>query len=157
MKKEVINEINEMRKMMGLQEQGFVNAIKKGFQKGKESVNGIIDKVKEKIGTSVDEKGNEINDSTEKYNGTPVSDIIKQIYDTKDRSGKIDINGETLYFGVGSSKNSNSAISQSDFNARSFMSTDTGEQVQKGVGHVIQKMRMDGDGNYVSYVCLKQF
>ena len=88
MKKEVINEINEMRKMMGLQEQGFFNAIKKGFQKGKESVNGIIDKVKEKIGTSVDEKGNEINDSTEKYNGTPVSDIIKQIYDTKDRSGK---------------------------------------------------------------------
>lgn len=157
MKKEIINEINEMRKMMGLQEQGIGQAIKKGFQQGKEAVKGVVNKVAEKIGTMVDDKGKEVKDYSEKYNGKSVDEIIEEIYDLGKNSGKIDVNGETLYFGVGKSKMISIAQSKSDLNARAFMSKDTGKTVQQGVAPAIERLMMSSDGSYVSYVLLKQF
>src|SRR5210317_930370 len=106
MDKRILNEVRRNRELMGINEseldeqrflRGVRDGIKKGFEKGKEFVKDkVIDPIKDKLDGDEEVE-------VEKYNNKPISDIIQNIEDMGKLYGKIDVNGETLYFGVGES------------------------------------------------------
>jgi hypothetical protein len=160
----ILNEVKRNRELMGineseLDEQGFFRGVRDGIKKG---YNDVKDFIKDKIGTPI----KDTKDSLEKYNGKPVDDIIQEIYESKKRNGIIDVNGETLYYGVGLSEDISMAKSKSNSNARIAMANDLGEktqsdnvttttQTQKGVSTVIDKLFQSPNGKYTSYILVK--
>ena len=165
MNKKIINEINQIKSMMGLKEsevdeQGFLRGVRDGIKKG---YNDAKDFIKDKIGDPVKDS----KDSLEKYNGKPVEDIIQEIYESGKRNGKVDVNGETLYYGVGLSSSIEISRSKAESNARIAMADDLGEktqsdnittttQTQKGVSTVIDELFQTDEGTYKRYILIKQ-
>jgi hypothetical protein len=164
MNKNILSEVNRNRELMGineseLDEQGFLRGVRDGIKKG---YNDAKDFIKDKIGDPV----KDAKDSLEKYNGKPVEDIIQEIYESGKRNGKIDVNGETLYYGVGLSSSIEISRSKAESNARIAMADDLGEktqsdnittttQTQKGVSTVIDKLFQTSNGKYNSYILIK--
>lgn len=149
MNKRMLNEVKRNRELMGineseLDEQGFIQGVKKGIEKGKEAIKSVVDK-------------NDNEGEIEKYNNEPISDIIQDIKDMNKSRGKIDVNGETLYFGIGESLSREAAKGMAETDARIAMKEDTGEEVQSGVAPVIDKLFQLDNSNYVSYILIKQF
>lgn len=69
MDKKILNEIHRNKELMGLNEQGVIDAVKRGAEKGKEFVKGLFNK---------DEEGNETTETkspikTEEYNQTTIN------------------------------------------------------------------------------------
>ena len=180
MNKHILNEVRRNRELMGiteseLDEQGFLrgirDGIKKGFEKGKEFVKDkVIDPIKDKLdGDEEVEVG--------KYNNKPISDIIQNIEDMGKLYGKIDVNGETLYFGVGESQDREiakkkarlnvemSIVPTEDIETTNF-SDEEGNNVERTVVNteikgdygktVIEKLILNTDGNYVFYILIKK-
>jgi len=182
MNKKILNEVKRNRELMGineseLDEQGFLrgvrDGIKKGFEKGKEFVKDkVIDPIKDKV-----DGDEEVEVEVEKYNNKPISDIIQNIKDMGKLYGKIDVNGETLYFGVGESmdretakkiaqKNvENAFVPTEDIETTNF-SDEEGNNVERtvvdteikgGYGEiVIRELMQKTDGNYVYYILSKK-
>jgi hypothetical protein len=180
MNKNILNEVRRNRELMGiteseLDEQGFLrgirDGIKKGFEKGKEFVKDkVIDPIKDKLDGDEEVE-------VEKYNNKPISDIIQNIEDMGKLYGKIDVNGETLYFGVGESMDREIAkkIAQSNVE-KAFVPTEDIEttnfsdeegnnvertvvdtEIKGGYGEiVIRELMQKTDGNYVSYILRKK-
>lgn len=165
MNKNILSEVNRNRELMGineseLDEQGVLRGVRDGIKKG---YNDAKDFIKDKIGNPV----KDAKDSLEKYNGKPVEDIIQEIYESGKRNGKIDVNGETLYYGVGLSSSIEISRSKAESNARIAMADDLGEktqsdnittttQTQKGVSTVIDELFQTSDGKYNRYILIKQ-
>ena len=148
MNNKMLNEVKRNRELMGineseLNEQGFLQGVKKGIEKGKEAIKNAVDKIDDE-------------EEVEKYNNEPISDIIQDVKDMNKSRGKINVNGETLYFGVGESMNRENAKGRAETDARVAMKEDTGEEVQSGVAIVIDKL-YELDNNFTSYILIKQF
>ena len=160
MNKKIINEINQIKSMMGLKEsevdeQSIKSAID-GFRQG---IKNTLNKNSETSTNTEDDLGD--------YNGKPIEDIIQEIYESGKRNGKIDVNGETLYYGVGLSSSIEISRSKAESNARIAMADDLGEktqsnnvttttQTQKGVSTVIDELFQTSDGKYNRYILIKQ-
>jgi|VirMetMinimDraft_7_1064189.scaffolds.fasta_scaffold05200_3 uncharacterized protein YjgD (DUF1641 family) len=176
----ILNEVKRNRELMGineseLDEQGFLrgvrDGIKKGFEKGKEFVKDkVIDPIKDKL-------DGEEEVEVEKYNNKPISDIIQNIEDMGKLYGKIDVNGETLYFGKGESmdreiaekkatRNVEMAIVPTEDIETTNFSDEEGNNVERtvvdteikgGYGEiVIRELTQKTDGNYVYYILRKK-
>jgi len=160
MDKRILNEVRRNRELMGineseLDEQGFLrgvrDGIKKGFEKGKEFVKDkVIDPIKDKLDGDEEVE-------VEKYNNKPISDIIQDVKNTNKSGGKIDVNGETLYFGVGKSMDRETAKKKSRHNAQIAVANDLGISnedfdVSKFLNKV-ERLTM-GENNYYIYYIL---
>ena len=158
MNEKILNEVKRNRELMGineseLDEQGFLrgvrDGIKKGFQKGKEAIKNTVDNIKDKL------DGDE---EVKKYNNKPIDEIIQDVRDTNKSKGKIDVNGETLYFGVADSMSRETAkrnarsnaevaaaedlrISNEDFKVSEFLTK-------------VQRLAMGEDNDYISYMLI---
>lgn len=157
MNNRILNEVKRNRELMGLNEsevdEQLGTAIRQGIEKGKNFVKGLFNKNKPES----DEGKNENTEEVEKYNNVPISDIIQDIKDMNKSRGKIVVNGETLYFGVGESSNREITRSKADLAARMAMKEDTGEETQSGVAPVIDELYQMDNGEYVRYILIKQF
>ena len=117
MNKKILKEIMEIKNMMGLTEsevdeqvfQGIKSGIKKGLDKAKEVINQSPEDTEEK--------------DLGEYNGKPISEILEEIKEKNSRNGTIDVNGETLHFGVGRSMNQNVSSDKAATNARESFGT----------------------------------
>lgn len=185
MNKQILNEVRRNHELMGinesdLDEQGILRSlgdgIKKGYQKGKESVKDNFNKIKEKVGDLI--RGDY---GTEKYNNVPIYDILFQVLDEIDKNkklyGTVVVNGETLYFGVGKSMNMDvaklksmqsiekSVIPSNDIKTYSHSDKDgnkmdrqvVNSEVKGGIGEiVIEKTTQKTNGQYVHYILTKK-
>jgi len=177
MNKKILNEVKRNRELMGLNEsevdEQLGTAIRQGIEKGKNFVKGLFNKNKPES----DEGENENTEEVEKYNNVPISDIIQDIKDMNKSRGKIVVNGETLYFGVGESmdretakkiaqKNvENAFVPTEDIETTNF-SDEEGNNVERtvvdteikgGYGEiVIRELMQKTDGNYVYYILSKK-
>jgi len=158
MNKRIINEINQIKSMMGLKES----------EVDEQSIKSAIDGFRQGIKNTLN-KNSETSTNTEDdyYEGKPVSQILKDIDNTKSASGKIDVNGKTLYYGVYSSRNMEISRSKADLIARNAMAKDLGKttksnnvttttQTQIGVSIEINRVFQTSDGNYKTYILIKQ-
>jgi len=145
MDNKILNEINEIKNMMGLTEsevdeqvfQGIKSGIKKGLDKTREVINQSPEETEKK--------------DLGEYNGKPISEILEEIKEKNSRYGTIDVNGEILNFGIGTSMSQNTSSNLAETNARqSFGSGEHG-----GVTTVIRKMFFEND-EYKTYVLMKK-
>ena len=176
MDKRILNEVKRNRELMGINEseineQGFLKGVRDGIKKGKEAVKNTIDKVKDKL--DGDEKEVEV----KKYNNKPIDEIIQDVQNTNKLYGKIDVNGETLYFGVGKSTDREIAKKRSLFNIERAVipsediktSTYTDKdgnhierkvvnsEIKGGVGEeIINTLRQNPNGEYAHYRLTKK-
>ena len=154
----ILNDVKRNRELMGiveqtgLNEQGFIKSALDGLKKG-------LNKNSETSTNTEDDLGD--------YNGKPIVEILKEIDDSNIRYGKIDVNGETLYYGVGLSSSIEISRSKAESNARIAMADDLGEktqsnnvttttQTQKGVSTVIDELFQTDEGTYKRYILIKQ-
>lgn len=129
--------------MMGLTEsevdeqafQGIKSGIKKGFDKAKEVINKSSEDTEEK--------------DLGEYNGKPISEILEEIKEKNSVYGTIDVNGETLQFGVGESMSQATSSKIANDNAdKSFG--------RKGnYATEIKKVFLVGN-NYITYILKKK-
>ncbi len=146
MYEKILREVNEIKIMMGLTEsevdeqvfQGIKTGIKKGLDKAKEVINKSVKDTKE----------NNLGD----YNGKRISEILKEIDETNSRYGTIDVNGETLHFGVGTSMSQNTSSGIATSNAEQSF----GQGELNNVSTVIKKIFFE-DNKYKTYILKKQF
>lgn len=185
MDKHILNEVRRNHELMGINEseldeqgilRGIRDGIKKGYQNGKESVKNTFNKVKEKIGSVI---GGD--DGVEKYNNVPIYTILGQVIDKIDKDkksyGTIDVNNETLYFGVGKSMDKDvakrksmnsiekSVIPSKDIKTYSHSDKDgnkmdrqvVNSEVKGDIGEiVIEKTTQKTNGQYVHYILTKK-
>lgn len=160
MNKRIINEINQIKSMMGLKESEVDE------QSIKSAIDGFRQGIKNTLNKNSETSTNTEDDS-EDYNGKPIEDIIQEIDKSGKIKGKIDVNGETLYYGVGLSNSIEISRSKAESNARIAMADDLGEktqsnnvttttQTQKGVSTVIDELFQTSDGKYNRYILIKQ-
>ena len=159
MNKRIINEINQIKSMMGLKES----------EVDEQSIKSAIDGFRQGIKNTLN-KNSETSTNTEEddyYNGKPIVEILNEIDETKSNYGTIDVNGETLYYGVFLSPSRELARSKADLFARKAMADDLGEkkqsnnvttttQTQKRVSTVIDQLFETSDGKYKRYILIKQ-
>ena len=146
MDKKILKEISDIKNMMGLTEsevdeqafQGIKSGIKKGLDKAKEVITKSPEDTKEK----------DLGD----YNGKPISEILEEIKEKNSRNGTIDVNGETLHFGVGRSMNQNISSDKAATNARE--SFGTGEH--GGTSTEMKKVFFENN-EYITYILMKKF
>ena len=136
----ILNEINRSRKLMGLNEsevneQGFIKSALDGLKKG-------LNQNSETSTNTEDDLGD--------YNGKPIVEILNEIDETKSNYGTIDVNGETLHFGVGVSVRQNVSDSIADSNARKSF----GPEVLKNTATVIKEMFFENN-EYKTYILMK--
>ena len=185
MNKQILNEVRRNRELMGINEseldeqgilRGIRDGIKKGYQKGKEAVKDTFNKIKEKVGDLIDG-----DDGTEKYNNVPIYTILGQVLDKIDKNkklyGTVVVNGETLYFGVGESMNTDVAklksmnnikksvispkdidtYTHSDKEGNSMEREVVNSEVKGGIGEiVIEKTTQKTNRQYVHYILTKK-
>lgn len=143
MDKKILKEISDIKNMMGLTEsevdeqvfQGIKSGIKKGFDKAKEVINKSSEDTEEK--------------DLGEYNGKPISEILEEIKEKNSVYGTIDVNGETLQFGVGESMSQSTSSKIANDNAdKSFG--------RKGnYATEIKKVFLVGN-NYITYILKKK-
>lgn len=143
MDKKILKEISDIKNMMGLTEsevdeqafQGIKSGIKKGFDKAKEVINKSSEDTEEK--------------DLGEYNGKPISEILEEIKEKNSVYGTIDVNGETLQFGVGESMSQATSSKIANDNAdKSFG--------RKGnYATEIKKVFLVGN-NYITYILKKK-
>ena len=160
MNKKILNEVKRNRELMGineseLDEQGFLrgvrDGIKKGFQKGREAIKNTVDNIKDKL------DGDEELE-VKKYNNTPIDEIIQDVKDMNKSKGKIDVNGETLYFGVGETMDRETAKKKARNNAEIAAAEDlrTGNEdfnVREFVTKV-SRLTQAEDNDYIYYILI---
>jgi gas vesicle protein len=144
--------------MMGLTEsevdeqvfQTAMSAIKKGSDKAKETLKKGSNKIKDLINKSDEDTGV---DDLGDYNGKPISEILEEIKEKikeeNEDFGTIDVNGETLQFGVGESMSQATSSKIANDNAdKSFG--------RKGnYATEIKKVFLVGN-NYITYILKKK-
>ena len=146
MDKKILKEIKEIKNMMGLAEsevdeqvfQGIKSGIKKGFDKAKEVINQSPEDTEKK----------DLGD----YNGKPISEILQEIKEKNSKNGTINVNGETLHFGVGRSTSQNISSDKSETNARESF----GPGKHSGTSIVMKKVFFEND-EYITYILMKKF
>ena len=141
----ILNEINRSRKLMGLNESEVDEQVVKsaidGFKKG---IKSALNKTSETSTNTEDDLGD--------YNGKPIVEILNEINETESNYGTIDVNGETLHFGVATSKSQNISDSKASSNARQSFGTG----VLKNTATVIKEVFLEND-EFKTYILMKTF
>jgi hypothetical protein len=163
MNKDILNEVKRNRELMGINEseldeqgifRGVRDGIKKGFQKGKEAIKNTVDNIKDKL----DGDEEEVEVEVKKYNNKPIDEIIQDVRDTNKSEGKIDVNGETLYFGVADSTDREIAKKKARNNAEIAAAEDlriSNEDFKvSGFLNKVQRLTMGEDNDFISYILI---
>ena len=145
MNNKILNEVKRNRELMGineseLDEQGFIQGMKKGIEKGKEAIKSVVDK-------------NDNEEEVKKYNNKPLDEIIQDVRDMDKSKGMIDVNGETLYFGVADSMSRETAKKKARNNAEIAAAEDLKMDVS-ALPNRVQRLTMGENNDYISYILI---